>query len=142
MSLMKWNRPIESMPVFSDMFNSLFGRDISDFIGESKGTVPTVNIAESENDYKVEVAAPGMTKEDFDINLDNGVLTISGKKEDSKEQKEENYLRKEHSYTSFQRSFHVADLVETEKIEANYKDGILLVTLPKKEEVPVVICLS
>lgn len=133
MAITRWNA--ERMPVFSDLINNFFGSDISDFLSENKGTVPSVNVIETDENYKVEVAAPGMEKDNFEIKLENGLLTINGKKEEHKEDKKENYLRKEHSYSSFNRSFHLPEVVEVDQINANYKDGMLCVTLPKKEEV-------
>lgn len=133
MNLVKWNSFIDR-PVTS-LIDDFFGRDISDFPGDRRSTQPAVNLLETENDYKVEVAVPGMNKENFEVKLDNDVLVISGKKEESKEDKKENYMKREFRYSSFQRSFHLpSGVVDSEKIEANYKDGILHITIPKKEE--------
>lgn len=135
MALIKWNRnPVDVMPGFSNLVDNFFGRDISDYLGDYSGTVPSVNIRETKDNFMLEVAAPGMVKEDFDVNLDNNVLTVSGKKEEKKEEKEEKYNRKEFSYTSFQRSFYLPEAVNAENIEAHYQDGILMITVPKKEE--------
>jgi HSP20 family protein len=94
---------------------------------------------ETENEFKVEVAAPGMEKKDFNINLDNNVLTISSEKEETKEEKDKkgNYTKREFSYSSFQRSFTMPDSVNVDKIAAAYKDGVLNITLPKREEAKV-----
>ena len=136
MNLVKWNNMIDR-PITS-LIDNFFGRDISDYLVDWKGAQPAVNILETKDDYRVEVAVPGMTKEDFDVKLDNDVLVITGKKEESKEDKKGNYMRREFSYSSFQRSFHLpAGAVDSEKVEANYKDGILLVTVPKKEQAKV-----
>jgi HSP20 family protein len=123
------------MPGFSSLVDTFFGRDLSDFLQDDyKGSVPAVNIKEEANSFKIEVAAPGMNKENFDVKVDDKMLIISGNKEESKEEKDEKYNRKEFSYTSFQRSFHLPEMVHTEKIEAQYKDGILQISVPKKEE--------
>jgi HSP20 family protein len=98
-------------------------------------TIPAVNIRETNDNFVVEMAAPGMTKEDFRIELDGNLLTISSEKEDQKEEKEgERYTRKEFSYQSFQRSFQLSkDVVDADKIEARYEHGMLHLVIPKKE---------
>src|SRR5688500_15250676 len=124
MSLVKWNNYLDK-PIAS-LLDNFFRRDANDFLGDWRGSEPAVNIIENKGEYKVEVAVPGMTKEDFDVKLDNDYLLITCNKEESKEDKGENFVRKEFSYSSFRRSFHLpSELVETEKIGANYKDGIL-----------------
>lgn len=95
--------------------------------------VPAVNITESENDYKVSLAAPGLKKSDFKINLEGNMLTISSEKEESRDEKDARYTRKEYSYSSFRRSFTMPEEVSPDKIEATYVDGVLRLTLPKKE---------
>lgn len=97
-------------------------------------TVPAVNIVEDKNDYKVSLAVPGMKKDDFNIDVEGNMLTISSEKEESKEEKDEKYNRKEYSYLSFSRSFTLPEEVNKEKIEAKYEDGLLKLMLPKKEE--------
>ncbi|MBK8090394.1 MAG: Hsp20/alpha crystallin family protein [Chitinophagaceae bacterium] len=98
-------------------------------------TVPAVNIVEDKNDYKVSLAVPGMKKDDFNIDVEGNMLTISSEKEESKEEKDEKYNRKEYSYSSFSRSFTLPEEVNKEKIEAKYEDGVLKLMLPKKDEV-------
>jgi len=98
-------------------------------------SVPAVNIVEGKDEYRIEVAAPGLTKDDFKINLEDDTLTISANKEEQKEEKDEKYTRKEFSYTSFCRSFTLPDTVDGEKIKAKHKDGILVIHVPKREEV-------
>jgi HSP20 family protein len=102
--------------------------------------LPSVNIAETNDSFNIEVAAPGMKRDDFKVELDNNVLTISSEVENKKEEKDKegNYTRKEFSYQSFQRSFALPEnKVEGEKIAARYADGILHITVPKKEEAKV-----
>lgn len=123
-------------PSFFDRFwnNDLMDWNLTNFSGTNT-SLPAVNVKESTDDYCIEVAAPGMKKDDFKVSLHNNVLTVSSEKKDEKEEKNENYTRKEFSYQSFQRSFTVSETsVESEKIEANYKDGILTIKLPKREE--------
>ena len=101
---------------------------------ESKQSLPAVNIVESKDDYRIDVAAPGLNKEDFKVNLENNVLTVSSEKEEKQEDKDEKVMRKEFSYYSFSRSFTLPLTVNAEKIRATHKDGILQVIIPKKEE--------
>lgn len=121
--------------VFDDFFkpwNEWF--DSSNlFLGRTM-TMPAVNIVENKEDYMVSLAVPGMKKEDFNIDVDGNMLTISSEKEESKEEKEDKYTRKEYNYSSFSRSFTLPDEVNKEKIEAKYEDGVLKLMLPKKEE--------
>ncbi|UOU97658.1 Hsp20/alpha crystallin family protein [Chryseobacterium daecheongense] len=98
-------------------------------------TVPSVNIKETGDAYEVEVAAPGMEKNDFKVTLDGNLLTISSSKEDQREEQNDNYTRREFSYQSFQRSFQLPkDVVDQENINARYENGLLRLTIPKKEE--------
>lgn len=97
-------------------------------------TVPSVNIRETKDNFEVEMAAPGMEKKDFQIELDGNRLTISSEKEYSEEDKEEGYSRREFSYRSFQRSMMLPkDVVDEDKIQASYKNGLLHITIPKRE---------
>lgn len=119
------------LPTF---FNDFFDND---WMLKANGTAPAINVIENEKDYKVELAAPGMTKEDFNIQLGNeGELTITmEKKSDTKEEpKNENkkYLRREFSYTKFQQSFVLPDDVDKAKISASVNDGVLTIDLPKQ----------
>lgn len=97
-------------------------------------TVPATNITETKDEYKVTVAAPGLKKSDFKIDVQGNMLTISSEREDTKEEKDARYTRKEYSYSSFNRSFTLPEEVNQDKIEASYEDGVLRLTLPKKEE--------
>lgn len=105
------------------------------FNGGRARSIPAVNITENKEDYKVSVAAPGLKKGDFNINVEGNVLTISCEKEESKEEKGERHTRKEYNYSSFSRSFTLPDEVNKEKIDAYYEDGVLKLTIPKKDEV-------
>jgi HSP20 family protein len=96
--------------------------------------VPAVNITENDNEYSVTVAAPGLKKSDFNIDVEGNMLTISSEKEESKEEKDARYTRNEYNYSSFSRSFTLPEEVNREKIEAKYEDGVLKLALPKKEE--------
>jgi HSP20 family protein len=96
--------------------------------------IPAVNIIEQKDDFKVSLAVPGMKKEDFKIDIDGNMLTISCEKEESKEEKDKKFTRKEYNYSSFSRSFTLPDEINREKIEAKYEDGVLNISLPRKEE--------
>lgn len=132
MALVKWNRD-DRLPVFSRFFEDFFN-DEPFFSNTFMNRVPAVNIIENKDAFNVELAAPGLKKDDFKINLDNNLLTIECSKEDSKEEKDERYTRREFCFSSFQRSFTVPNTIDTNKIEAKYEDGVLNITLPKKEE--------
>lgn len=95
---------------------------------------PAVNVSEDEDKFQIEVAAPGFNKDDFKVSLDNDVLTIQSEKTEEKEEKDKRYRRREFNYQSFSRSFIVPDYIDKEKIEAEYKDGILYLNLPKMKE--------
>jgi HSP20 family protein len=97
-------------------------------------TMPAVNITESKDDFDVSLAVPGMKKDDFNISIDGNMLTINCGKEESREEKETKYTRKEYNYSSFSRSFTLPDEVNRETIDARYEDGVLKLCLPKKEE--------
>jgi HSP20 family protein len=122
-----------TMPSLIDEF---FGRDLMDSILSERTGVgtPAINVIENTDDFQIEVAAPGLEKKDFKIDLDNNVLTISSEKELKNEEKEGRYMRREFSYSSFTRSFSLPEAVDAEKIKANHKEGILRITIPKKEE--------
>lgn len=116
--------------------NGFFGKDLFPEYNTPafSGTVPAVNVVENEEGFKIEVAAPGLQKGDFKLNLEKNQLTISAQKEQSEENKNEKYTRREFKYTSFQRTFTLPNTVDGERIEATYADGILSIALPKREE--------
>jgi len=101
---------------------------------ENRLSIPAVNIIENKDEYRIDVAAPGLDKEDFRINLENNVLTVSSERQTRNEEKDERVMRKEFSYSSFSRSFTLPVTVNAEKIKATHRDGILQVVIPKKEE--------
>lgn len=124
------------------LFNNLFGNRYLSWENDNfyNSTKPDVNIKENEKDYQIELAAPGIKKSDFKIEVNKNVLTISVETESQKEEnkREDNYYSKEFSYRNFSRSFNLGEnLVKEDKIKAKYEDGILLVTLPKNEEAKV-----
>lgn len=128
-------KPSERMPsVFDDFFKpwnewfdkgSLWGRVMQ---------VPAVNITEHKDFYLVSLAAPGLKKNDFKIDVDGNMLTISSEMEENKEEKDKKFTRKEYNYSSFSRSFSLPEEINKEKIEAKYEDGVLKISLPRTEE--------
>ena len=143
MSLIRWN-PTRDLATFpSDIFNmqremnKMFG---SFFHGVDEPSLlngnwmPAVDVAEEDNEYVVKIELPGVNKDDVKITLESNILTIRGEKKAEKETKEKNYHRMERSYGSFLRSFNLPTTVKNDKIDAEYRDGILTITLPKAEE--------
>ena len=111
---------------------SMFKQDLNEL--EGRYSVP-VNVKESEKGYQLEVVAPGFEKTDFSINLDQQLLTISGERKTEVNEEKEKQVRREYSYRSFKRSFTIDEKIDATQIEASYVNGVLILTLPKKEEV-------
>ena len=107
----------------------------SDFFDMNGGSllVPDANIIENEKDYKIDLAAPGLEKKDFKVEILDGVLNISAEKEEEKKEEGKNFRRREFSYNSFKRAFTLPDNLMNDKIDAKYENGILHLTFPKKE---------
>jgi len=137
MKLLKGNLMNQAPLLFDDFFNrDIFNWGLTNFSNTST-TIPGVNIKETKDNFEVEVAAPGMDKNDFKIELDGNMLTISSEKSDQREENEEDqrYSRREFSYQSFERTFTLPkDVVDADKIEAKYENGLLHLVIPKKEE--------
>jgi len=124
-----------------NLFDDFFSRDLFDW-GNSNfsmqgTTLPAVNVKETPENFVVEMAAPGMTKDDFKIELNNNMLTITSERRDEREEKEgEKYNKKEFSYQSFQRSFQLSkEAVDADNIQAKYDNGVLRLLIPKREEI-------
>ena len=138
MSIVKRNGDL--FPTMPGFFNDFFTKDFTNWglsnNSNTNTTIPAVNIRETPENFVVEMAAPGMKKDDFTIELDGNFLTINSEKEDQFEEKEgEKYSRKEFSYQSFQRTFQLPkEVVDSEKIEARYENGLLKLVIPKREE--------
>lgn len=142
MALMKWSPlemwdPFREMRALQDRFNRLleapFGRR-GEELTQADGWYPPVDIHEDAENIYLKAEVPGMKKEDISITLNNNVLTLKGEKKQEKETKEENYHRVERYYGSFVRSFTLPGGVDSVKVSAAYRDGVLTLTLPKKEE--------
>ena len=129
MPIRKYNNQNWLPTFFNDFFDN-------DWMEKANATAPAINVMEGEKEYKVEVAAPGMTKEDFNIHLgdDNELVITMEKKNESKETEKDNkkYLRREFSYSKFQQAFVLPEDVEKEKINATVNDGVLTIELPKR----------
>jgi len=132
MALVRFNQ----YPALTDLFETL---EKNFFNNEERfeGTIPAVNIKEDKDKFILELAAPGMKKNDFHINVEKDVLTISSESKEEKEEKKENFARREFFYSTFKRSFNLPDTIDVENIKADYKNGILNIILPKKEETKV-----
>jgi HSP20 family protein len=131
--------------VFPSMVSDMLDTDFFRFPGlwNSNGfsrlswpEIPSVNIVENSEDFRIELAAPGLEKKDFKIEVDNGILTISAEKEQEEKEEKDNYRRREFSYQNFSRSFDIPENSNADKLEAKYANGILTLTLPKKEITP------
>lgn len=128
-------------PSFPSFLNRFFEGDLMDWnrsnFSDTNTTLPAVNIRENKDEFMIDVAAPGMKKEQINVDYENGRLTISSeKKEQKKEEKTDTYTRREFSYMSFHRAFTIPEnLVDGDKIKATYNEGILHISLPKREEI-------
>lgn len=126
-------------PSVNTIFDDFFSKDVFDWADKNftaiGNSLPSVNLKESDDKLEVDLAAPGMKKEDFKVEIENNMLIISSEKEESKEEtrKKDNYVRKEFNYQSFYRSFYLPESIDENKVEATYKDGILHVAIAKKE---------
>lgn len=137
-TLVKRNSLLPLIPT-NNLIDNLLSRDIFDWTDRNFTSIganlPSVNLKETENKLQVELAAPGLKKEDFKVEIENNTLLISSEKEEEKEEKrkKDNYIRKEFNYQSFCRTFALPENIDENKIQANYKDGILHVEIEKKE---------
>lgn len=138
MTLIKWNpsmgleRRSMRTPSMENLFSSFFGNDL--MLRDYAGYVPSVNITETEDRYHIEASAPGFEKNDFTVQVEDGLLTIAGEHKHESTTHEKQFVRKEFNYGSFTRSFNLADLVDENKIDARYENGILKIELPKREK--------
>jgi HSP20 family protein len=137
MTLVKFNKPKNTLlPGFNDVFESIFN---DTFFNDRMITrVPAVNISETEDNYHLELSAPGLKKEDFKLNLDRNVLNISVEKTANQEDDPKNYSKREYSYTSFVRSFTLPESADDSQIDATYTDGVLRIDIAKREEAKAV----
>ena len=138
MTLVKFNKNSNNalLPGFNDVFESIFNDTF--FNDRMVARVPAVNISESENSYHVELAAPGLKKEDFKLNLERNQLTISVEQSSDHQDNHKNYSKREYSYSSFVRSFTLPESADDSRIDASYTDGILRIEIAKREEAKMV----
>lgn len=123
-----------SNPLFPSLLDEFFGSD-TPFSGlSSRSYVPSVNISETDTNFELALAAPGKTRKDFNVELDDHVLTVSSESKHEDESMTDQYTRREFRYDNFQRSFSLPESVDTSGIKAKYDNGILTITLPKHEE--------
>lgn len=120
--------------LFPSLMNEIFKPDWFGGMENMNSSVPAVNIKENEKGFELELAVPGRKKEDFNIEVDNNVLTISAEVKTEKEVNEENFTRREFGFSSFKRAFTLPETIDEDKIKADYVDGILSFTLPKRKE--------
>mgnify|MGYP001553714977 CR=1 FL=1 len=137
MTLVKFNnnRNNTLLPGFNDVFESIFNDTF--FSDRMVTRVPAVNISETENNYHVELAVPGLKKEDFKLSLEQNVLTISVEQSNEQQDNQKNYSKREFSYSSFVRSFTLPESADDNNINATYTDGILSIDIAKREEAKV-----
>jgi HSP20 family protein len=131
-------KTVPATKVFNNLMDNFFQPTPSIFRNGLEGGMKhsvAVNITEKEKEYQLQIIAPGLQKEDFSINLEKNILTISAEVKNNEDQKEVKPLRTEYKFGSFKRSFTIDELVDAEKISAEYVNGVLLLNLPKKEEV-------
>lgn len=138
-TLSKWYDPMfkenSFFPSFSSMVDNFFGKNFDSIIETmSKGTmIPAVNVIENKDNYILEVAAPGLKKEDFKIDVADNLLTISSEKETEKEKSTKKYTRKEYSFSSFSRTFYLPEDIDADSINASYENGELSIKIKRKE---------
>jgi len=120
--------------IFDEFFNdSYLPRFFEGDFWPVNKNIPAVNVEEDEKEYRIEVAAPGLEKEDLKVSVNDGVLTISSEKKVEKEDKKDGYIRREFGYSSFCRSFTLPVEVDSDKIGAKHKNGLLHISIPKAE---------
>lgn len=124
----------ERMPTVFDDFFKPWNEMFDGGLWGKTMNIPAVNIVENKDEYVVSLAAPGLKKDDFKIDVDGNMLTISSEKVETKEEKERKFTRKEYNFMTFSRSFTLPEEVFREKIEARYEEGVLRILLPRKEE--------
>lgn len=134
MSLIKWKKRNAMFPNVNSIFDDFFADDDALFRKwKNVSAFPSVNVKNEENCFCLEVAAPGLKKDDFKVEIDKGVLTISSETEKEEKEETENFTRQEFSYSSFSRSFWLPEDVKSDEIDATYEDGILKLVIPKEE---------
>lgn len=139
-NIAKFRPAVSTKLIPNGLFDEFFNRSIADFIGsDSPSSQPAVNISEADASFLIEIAAPGFEKQDFSLNVDRDNLTVSAQKGNEQEEKNERYARREFRFESFKRSFKLPETVNQAEVSAVYENGVLKVTLPKKDEAKSVV---
>ena len=136
MNILNYAKPVPAKS-FSNVIDDILSTGLSNFANSTiTSTKPSVNIRENKDSYTIELAAPGLKKEDFHITVEKDQLIVEATTENSTEEtnQDSHYTRKEFSYSSFKRSFHLSDKINSDKIGATYESGILTINLDKREE--------
>ncbi len=137
MAIVRWE-PFRDLVASQDRFNRLFNESFSRLFGEEEGNLrawtPAVDIFENDNNIVLKAELPGVDPKDVEVRVEDSTLYLKGERKFEKEVKEENYHRIERSYGSFARSFSLPGTIDSEKVQAEYKDGLLTLTIPKREE--------
>ena len=120
--------------VFDDLFNELYSLPTSFLSKSGVDLSPRIDISETDAAYKIEAELPGINQKEIDVKIDNNILTIKGKKEDIKEEKEKNYHLRERYYGAFQRSISLPNNIEPEKIKSSFENGVLNISVPKNDK--------
>ncbi len=120
--------------IFDDLFNELYSLQTSFLSKSGMDLSPRIDISKTDNEYKIEAELPGVQQKEIDVKIDNNILTIKGKKEDIKEEKEKNYHLRERYYGAFQRSISLPNNIEPEKIKASFENGVLNISVPKSDK--------
>ena len=138
MALTRWD-PFRELSIMQERMNRIFDDAGRGWRGDEPSSTttwsPAVDIYETESEIMVQAELPGVDRKDITLNLEKNVLTLKGERHFEKETKQENYHRIERAYGGFSRSFSIPEIVDEDKIRADYKDGILKIALPKKEQV-------
>lgn len=127
-----------NVPSVWNHFDNFFGKDFPSGFEDNFKSIPAVNVKETNESFELEMAAPGLKKEDFKLNLHNDMLEVTSEMQNEKTENEENFTRREFNFNSFKRSFTIPETVDASKISAQYANGILKIQLPKKPEAKVV----
>ena len=133
--LVKVNPATKRPSLFNNLFDEFFTPNFPQAVVKNGfASRPSINVIETDEGYRIEVAAPGLSKEDFKVSIEKDLLTISAEKQNSEESKEEKFTRREFNFSSFKRSFHLPETVDAQNINASYENGVLHVGLAKREE--------